>query len=160
MVGCRWFGYGSMKPVTVALAVPTGFPAWAAAIESTAGLPGGTISANPRGDPDGDGIPNLVEYAFSTSPVSASNDPAKLPRTSVSGGMMRLAYRVDTSLPVSVAPQASWSLAGFGDVGAAGAPAGFTDVLVSQVGTVQNREARLPASASASGFMRIRVVER
>lgn len=160
MVGCRWFGYGSMKPVTVALAVPTGFPAWAAAIESTAGLPGGTISANPRGDPDGDGIPNLVEYAFSTSPVSAGNDPDKLPRTSVSGGMMRLAYRVDTSLPVSVAPQASWSLAGFGDVGAAGAPAGFTDVLVSRVGTVQNREARLPASTSASGFMRIRVVER
>lgn len=42
---------------------PSGFPAW-----QTAQFPGGGTSALPNGDPDHDGIPNLVEYALSRNP--------------------------------------------------------------------------------------------
>lgn len=41
----------------------SGFPAW-----QTAQFPGGGASSLPQGDPDHDGIPNLVEYALSRNP--------------------------------------------------------------------------------------------
>ena len=42
---------------------PTGFATW-----QTAQFPGGGASSLPQGDPDHDGIPNLIEYALNRNP--------------------------------------------------------------------------------------------
>jgi hypothetical protein len=61
-----WLGYPSL-PSSV-----SGFATWA----STAGLSG--LAADPTAAPDKDGVPNLLEYAFATSP-SLATAAAQLP---------------------------------------------------------------------------------
>jgi hypothetical protein len=128
------------------------------ALEASSGLAAGTLANFPLRDHDGDGFPNLVEYAFGVSVVGA-NDPAKVPVSLVAGNQFVLRYRRDLGRnDVSVIPQASTDLVHWKAIGEIGAPLGFTDVLLSKQGNVEFREARLPISGGGSGFLRVMVM--
>jgi hypothetical protein len=127
------------------------------ALETLSGLAAGTLANFPQLDHDGDGLPNLVEYAFGTSAVGA-NDPAKVPITLIAEDRFVMRYRRDLGkTDITVAAQAGTDLTNWKAVGESGAPAGFTDVLLSQEGNVQFREAGLPIAGGNKGFLRIMV---
>ena len=65
-VGRKWFPYGPTLEVTPR--APNGFESWVAA--QYPGLTGGA-----DGNPDGDALPNLVEYAFATNPLQFTPAP-------------------------------------------------------------------------------------
>ena len=65
----------------------TGYEQWALIYSIT----------NPQGDEDGDGVPNLVEYAFGMNPRTAS-DLWKLPVIEFVGGRYRLAVTAPLGL--------------------------------------------------------------
>ncbi len=81
-VGCRWFGFGAMKEVTIAAL--SGYDAWV--VNSYPAVTGGF-----SGDHDGDKIPNGVEYAFGLNPL-VSNAASDLPEAEISGGFLQLSY--------------------------------------------------------------------
>lgn len=61
-------------------------------------------------DPDGDGIPNIIERAFGTNP----NDPGSLPVTTAFGERISLSYvEPTTASDTRVIPEVSGSLAGW-----------------------------------------------
>ncbi len=128
-----------------------------AALESLSGLSAGTLSSFPLLDYDGDGFPNLVEYAFGTS-VAGANDSAKVPVTLIIGDRFVMRYRRDLSKSdITVTSQAGSDLTNWRAVGQTGAPAGFTDILLSLQGNVELREAGLPITGGKLGFLRVMV---
>ena len=127
------------------------------ALETSSGLAAGTLANFPLLDFDGDGFPNLVEYALGTS-VVGSNDPAKVPVTLISGDRFVLRYRRDLSkTDITVTSQAGIDLVNWKAVGESGAPTGFTDTLLSLQGDVEIREAGLPITGGNLGFLRVLV---
>jgi hypothetical protein len=147
----------SWAGVTVTAAPAATYITEMTALEALSGLPVGTLANFPLLDYDGDGLPNLAEYAFGTSAVGA-NDPAKLPVTLISGDRFVMRYRRDLAkTDITVSPQAGTNLTIWKAVGESGAPAGFTDVLLSKEGDVELREAGLPISGGNKGFLRIMV---
>lgn len=142
--------------VSVAASSTPSFATWAATLESANGLAAGTLS-NANGDHDKDGRCNLLEYAFGGSPVGGNDPPARLPAGSVTATHFVLRYQVDTSLgDLSVTPQTCPTMSSWKTPGGAGAPAGFTDQLISTAGSIQTREASIPLS-SGKCFLRLRV---
>jgi hypothetical protein len=136
-------------------ASPT-FAAWAAALESSNGLAPGMLS-NASGDHDKDGRCNLIEYAFGGSPVGGNDPPERLPTGSVTATHYILRYQVDASLgDLLVTPQTCPDMNYWKKPGDPGAPAGFTDQLISTNGNIQTREARIPISAGKC-FLRLGV---
>jgi hypothetical protein len=132
------------------------FATWAAALESSNGLPAGTLS-NANGDYDKDGRCNLIEYAFGGSPVGGIDPPARLPVTRVTATQFILRYQVDTSLgDLIVTPQTCPIMTNWKKPGDAGAPAGFSDQLISTNGSIQTREASIPLN-SGKCFLRLGV---
>jgi len=132
------------------------FATWAAGLETAHSLPAGTIS-NPNGDPDHDGRPNLIEYAFGASPVAGNDSAPRLPAASRTATHFVLRYQRDTSLTdVLLTPQACSGLGNWKSPGETGAPTGFTDVLLSTDDSIQTREAKLPLGAG-NCFLRVRV---
>lgn len=151
----------AVKTVTVQASLPAGFATWASTLESGNSLPAGTL-ANPDADYDKDGQANLVEYAFGTSPVLAAESRTRYPVASKSGSTIVVNYQVDTSLTdLTYVAEASMTLASgsWRTPGQAGAPAGFTDQLVSTNGSIQSRKATIPLSAGARVLFRVRVVQ-
>ena len=65
-VGRKWFPYG--PTLEVVPRAPNGFESWVAA--RYPGLTGGL-----EGNPDGDALPNLVEYAFDANPLQFAPSP-------------------------------------------------------------------------------------
>ncbi len=127
------------------------------ALETLSGLAVGTLANFPLLDHDGDGLPNLVEYAFGTSPVGA-NDPSKVPVALISGNKFVLRYRRDLNkTDIVVTSQAGTTLTTWKVPGESGAPSDFTDVLLSQEGNVEIREAGLPITGGIPGFLRVMV---
>jgi hypothetical protein len=149
----RVWPFGPYLEVTAAPASP--FSTWAAQQESTAGLPAGTIGAHPDADHNGDGMSNLAAYALGLSATTFATPPI----ASVSSNRLRLVYPRDTAkTDITIAPQISADLLTWYDVGAAGAPAGFTDSLLSSTGDVQTREASVPLTSGNRLFLRLRIV--
>lgn len=150
----------ALKTVTVqAGQQPSTFATWAANLETANSLPAGSL-ANPDGDYDKDGRANLLEYAFGTSPVQAAETQPRYPVPFISSGNMVVNYQVDTSLTdLSYIAEANTTLGTWRTPGQAGAPAGFTDQLVSTNGSIQSRKATIPLSAGARVFFRVRLVQ-
>ncbi len=116
----------------------TGYPAW-----KLLNTPSGT----PTDDFDNDGVPNAIEYILGGT--AATNDLAKLPRISTSGGNMLFTFNRDqksidasTTLTIQVSPDlADWSSAypvpdgvvtnNPGITVVKGVPAGFDTVTLS-----------------------------
>ncbi|MEI6675049.1 MAG: MBG domain-containing protein [Verrucomicrobiota bacterium] len=150
--------YQGQATATLVISQPVSYAAWAANLEAVNGLAAGTLTTQPNSDFDHDGRSNLIEYAFGSSPTLA-NDPApRLPTTHTTTTDFVLQYQIDTTLSdLTVTPQASAALGNWKAPGEAGAPGGFTDGVVATSGTLQTREAKIPRSAGATWFMRVRV---
>lgn len=151
----------SFKALTVQAALPAGFANWVTMQEASNALPAGSL-ANPEADYDKDGQPNLVEYAFGTSPALAAESRPRYPQASQNGSNIIVNYQIDTSLSdLSYVAEASTTLAAdsWRTPGQGGAPAGFMDQLVSTNGSIQSRKATIPLSAGAKVLFRVRVVK-
>ena len=117
-------------------------------------------------DPDSDGIPNLIEYALTTSPLTA--DPAPV-QAGQSSGRLTLTFsrnplRPDLRYTVEVSPDLSplsWSTLAVGEAGGemtAVAPAlpRITETAAGKIISVNVRDA-LAMTAQARRFLRLRV---
>ena len=67
-----------------AATVPSGFRGWLGNYFDPAELDDSTISG-PEADPDGDGMPNLAEYAFGFNPKQPESNPLETNRVEVNG---------------------------------------------------------------------------
>lgn len=81
VLGCRAMGYGPAVNATGSSA--TGFNGWSAG--HFPGLTGGAT-----GDADGDGVKNLMEYAFGLNPLSP--DGPSLPEPARSGNLLSVSF--------------------------------------------------------------------
>ncbi len=133
------------------------YGSWASAIETAAGLPAGTL-ADPDGDHDLDGLANLVEYAFGTSPVIPHEPSPRLPAIQPSTTHFVVRYQKDTALAdITITPQAGDLTGTWSGPGQPGAPSGFTDSLISSDAGIETRETSLPLNPATRGFVRMKV---
>lgn len=83
------------------------YDAWRFARFTTAQLADPLVSGD-AADPDGDGLPNLLEYAFDTEPATA--DPASsAPLVGTAADRLTLAYTRPTIPPVDIGYVVEWS---------------------------------------------------
>jgi alpha-tubulin suppressor-like RCC1 family protein len=161
----RWFFTGwdnAFSNVTSDLVVTaqyqTAFASWA----TSSGVP--VAAAAPTADPDADGVANLLEYAFGSSPTlatPASVLPAVAPRTVGSDSFLVLTHRRRKATAVVTAYQQSTDLSN---------PAGWTPLDLAPVvtnpdadgdGLVELVEVAvpLPSGADPKLFLRLSVSE-
>ncbi len=153
----REFG-AALEVNAVTAQQPPSFSSWAAGFESSAGLPAGTIANAAASDYNKDGVANLMAYALNLSPVAPSS--AALPFPVAAAGALRLDYpRITDRADVSLTPQISTNLQTWFAPGQAGAPAGFTDAVLSTAGNVENRRAAVPATPGQRYYLRLRAVK-
>ncbi len=153
IVSGRTLAFGPLLEVTAAESLS--YSSWAAAQESAAGLPAGTLSSAPAGDYNKDGIANLLACALNLSPVS--NAAPGLPQAKISQESLQLDYsRCTDRSGITVTPQISTDLVNWFTPGQAGAPAGFTDSPVSSSGNVETRRASVPAQGKPR-WLRLKV---
>ena len=137
---------------------PPSFVTWATVLENSSGLAAGTLTNSPNGDQDNDGLQNLIEYAFGTSPVGANAPSSRMPTALTSETHYILRYQRDTSLTDLIfTPGVCEDLSSWKSPGQIGAPAGFTDVLISTSNGIETREASVPKSAMINCFMTVQV---
>lgn len=155
-VAGRSLAFGPALEVTASTAPPA-FSTWAAGYESSAGLAAGTLANAPAADHNKDGVANLMAYALNLSPVASAS--ALLPKASVAQGSLSLDYprRTDRA-DVSLIPQVSPDGVNWFTPGQAGAPAGFTDTVLSTAGNVQTRRAAVPVSGGRR-FLRLKATK-
>ena len=149
----RWSPSLEVQGVT-----PPPFASWASTEETNAALPSGTLSGNPTADYNHDGVANLTAYALGLSPVN----PAAhlLPAPIVAGGSAYFEYQVDTThTDITVTPRISADLSIWKAPGESGAPAGFSDTLISTSGTVQTRRATVPMGAAIRYFFHLQITQ-
>ncbi len=136
------------------------FSTWAVLLELSHLLPLGAIANDPVGDHDKDGIPNLIEFAFDSSPLVPNAPTPRMPKPVPSPTHFVLQYQRDTNLTgLILTPRASSDMSDWKSPGQNGAPEGFVDVLISTSGTIETREARIPLSSGSNWFMQMRVTE-
>ncbi len=149
----------SYQTLTASAPSPT-FATWASNLETANSLPAGTIANNPNSDQDKDGRANLIEYAFGTSPVVANDAAPRMPQVMADASFYILQYQRDTSLTdLTFTAAASSDLTTWNSPGQPGAPAGFSDTLISTAGTIETRQAKIPVSSGGTWFMRVQVAK-
>lgn len=131
------------------------FADWAAYHEAHGGLPPGSLT--PVSNPDGDGLPSSLEFAFGSNPLVPNAAPSGYPAVQASPTHFVVRYQFNTALTgVIVTPEVCTGSGCWFSPGQPGAPDGFEDVLVSSAGTVQTREARIPLDSGPRHFIRLR----
>jgi len=78
----RYWSFGPVKEVTAQ--APTGYAGWVATTYPQ-------VTEGPAGDHDGDGLANVVEYAFELDPTIPTSS-ALLPQPSVQGSQLQVSY--------------------------------------------------------------------
>jgi hypothetical protein len=151
-------GFASSNAATVTVSIP--FSAWAANLEVINHLTPGTLANQPNGDYDHDGRANLIEYAFGTSPVVASEPTPHLPVATTTATHFILTYQRDTALTdLTFTTQASTTLGDWKAPGESGAPAGFDDVVRFTTNHLETRQASIPRSSGTHQFLRVRITQ-
>ncbi len=150
--------FGPATEVTaVSAPAQPAYASWSLQFELLGGLLPGTLSGDLLGDFNKDGLSNLAAYAFGLSPVAPLVNSVLQP-SSVAGAL-RLDYPRATDRPdVSVTPQVSTDLKTWYAPGQQGAPAGFSDTLISTAGNVETRRASVPASGKTY-YLRVKVTK-
>lgn len=137
---------------------PPTFTFWAALIEASNGLAAGTLTGDPNGDPDNDGIETFIEYAFGSSPVGSNPPSSRMPAVVEDASDYILRYQRDTSLTdIILTARVCEDLASWKGQGDEGAPVGFTDTVISANGNIETREVRIPKTSMQNCFMKIQV---
>lgn len=116
-----WAAGAGLADFGVAPVVTDPYFTWVAAY----GLAG--MAASAAGDPDGDGAPNLSEYALGTSPVNGSIIPALMP---VAGGFQRLLRTSDPTLTFTLESSSNlsfWNSASGSETSGASFPDGTVE---------------------------------
>ena len=104
---------------------------------------------DPAGDRDGDGIPNLLEYAFHLNPDTP--DVAGTPQFAVASGMATLTYRkVTTATDIGYTVQQSTDLIGWSTANA-------EEQRMSLVGNVETVKVSVPVGENPALFLRVAV---
>ena len=111
--------------------------------------PGETAEVGaPGSDPEGDGIPNLLEYALNLHPRQPS--PVGLPTLGSDPNTLSLTYRKDPSKPdIGWQVEVSSNLNTWDQVG---------DSLIGNDGTIEIRRASVPTDGSRK-FLRLKVTK-
>jgi hypothetical protein len=100
-------------------------------------------------DPDGDGVPNLLEYAFNSAPRQAkSAHKPVLERTA--DGLAIIYTKISGAADIAYFVEQSTALMTW-------APAGGASELLADDGRLQTVKVTLPADSSATKFLRVRV---
>lgn len=103
--------YGSTTSGTVSLTVQTPYAAWIAAYPSLTGN-----AALSSSDPDGDGIPNLLEYGLSSNPT-VMDATVYAPTADIDNDRLRLSFCANASrADITYTVQASGDLATWSDI--------------------------------------------
>lgn len=145
-----WSAWG--PPARVLAQPPGGLSAWRT---TWFGSPDNSGMAADQADADGDGLTNLVEYAMGSIPTDRAS--GAIPQIVWSGSGFQIDYARHSSRgDVTLTPLVSADLTGWLPPGAAGAPAGFTDSLLTP-GTVEQRRATFPATGNRL-FFQLRAV--
>ena len=115
----------------------------------------GTNYAADAADPDGDGVPNLIEFATGKNPTSA-HDASPTATTSVNGGALEYTYtrsldalNSGTTFAVEwndTLDPTQWS------------STGVSEVILSDNGLLQQVKATFPASSTVRRFVRLKVL--
>lgn len=122
--------------------------------ETHFGSSSNTGDAADDADPDGDGIPNLLEFALGLTPKEANNSPTTLDTSGLSGGTLiynytrsKTAYEAGLTFIVEFSDTLvdAWSTEG------------VTATVTSDNGTLQQVQAVVPAGANGHRFIRLRV---
>jgi hypothetical protein len=135
--------------------VAGGFEAWQDALYTDAQL-GSFDLSSPTADPDGDGFPQLIAYAFGAS--SGSVPPSSRPVVSVSGNALTLTYvRRSGATDVAITAQSAGTLDGSWNT----LPAGQSSSPVSLGGGLEQLtvtdNATIDSGPNSRRFMRLRV---
>ena len=142
-------------------AAPYTYANWSAGYETSYNLPANTLSTNPQGDPDGDGLNNAIEYALQwmgADPLIANF--GLLDGTKVAGQLTLDYFKDSLKTSYLPRPQASENLSQWFFSGNVGAPPGFVDSLNetrTAPGTVEQRQATLSIGTPERGFLRLQV---
>ena len=106
--------------------------------------------AGPSADPDGDGLPNLLEYALGDSPVARNKSGITC---AMSGTSLTMTYtRLKSATDITVQPQWSANLVAWSSTGVA-------LQVVSDNGTVQSINALVATGTNKKLFMRMEVTQ-
>jgi hypothetical protein len=137
--------YGSITTSAATLAASDNFSAWSA----RKGVSGAS------GDPDFDGLPNLVEYALGSNPQTKT--PSASPVITADGDYLALTYtKVKNSPDITCAAQVSSSLTGTWDSSAASVNQRWQAIDNGSTETITARD-KVPISASPTRFMRLKI---
>lgn len=153
---------GAYQTLTISPAVPVTptFASWATNLETANSLPAGTLAAA-NGDHDKDGRVNLLEYAFGTSPVTASEAAPRWPKIqSATATSVVIEYQVDLGLTdLTVTPEATLTLDTWYGPTDSKRPPGFVVTNLTTTNNIQTRQATLPLSAGQKGFLRVKATQ-
>jgi hypothetical protein len=137
--------YGSITTSAATLAASDNFSAWSA----RKGIAGAS------GDPDFDGLPNLVEYALGSNPQTKT--PSASPVITADGDYLALTYtKVKNSPDITCAAQVSSSLTGTWYSSAASVNQRWQAIDNGSTETITARD-KVPISASPTRFMRLKI---
>ena len=143
---------GSLGPTTVATVTLQEGPFQAWLFANFAANANTSAIAGDSADPDGDGLANLLEYAFSGNPNIPSPVPRPVVGTEVISGTnyLTLTYTRDvTRADISYQPQMSSNLA-------AGVWTDVSDSVVGQIANIEARKVSVPLN-NGTKFLRVKV---
>lgn len=111
-----------------------------------------TGSAADTADPDGDGVPNLVEFAIGSDPTHATKAPGQIVHN---GGNLEFTYqRADAAITDGISFNVEWSDSLLPN---SWNSSGVSETILSDNGTIQQVKATLPDGGRGQRFIRLRV---